>query len=380
MPVNARADRRPGGDLLVAVVTHTIPEPVLSRVLEALREDGTPPADVVVLYTGAPDAPAARALDARCRDRGVEVMRTPRAMRIGEARQFLVERASRYRFVAFLDDDCVPLPGWTAAARAACADPLPTALFFGPRHPAPTSGVGPLVRALETRTSRKLALAARPGAPEAVVDPKALCAGGNIIVNVPAARELGLTGPVFARTAFEDVDFQLRAGRHGWAVQFRSRLEVDHYDELDLPDLLRKSWHSGKGMARCATRHASAFWERCRWRPWRALASWAAALACLAGAAVHPWAAAGALLPVALNTCAHLRELRGTPLRDRAAYLVVKPVRDLIIGLGFVTHYAAGRLAPRVPADPAATRTRPTTSPRHGPLDELGRVGTPRAR
>ncbi|MFJ3234652.1 glycosyltransferase [Streptomyces sp. NPDC086787] len=377
--MNARAVERPEEELLVAVVTHTVPEPILSRVLEALREDG-PATHVVVLYTGAPESPAARTLDALCRRLGVDVMPTPRAMRIGEARQFLVERASPYRFVAFLDDDCVPLPGWTAAAHRACADPLPTALYFGPRHPAPTSGVGPMVRALETRTSRKLALAARPGAPDAVVDPKALCAGGNIIVNISAARELGLTGPVFARTAFEDVDFQLRAGRHGWAVQFRSRLQVDHYDELDVPVLLRKSWHSGKGMARCATLHAAAFWERCRWRPWRALASWATVLACLTAAVGYPWAAAGALLPVVLNTCAHVRELRGTPLRDRAAYLLVKPVRDLIIGLGFVTHYAMGRLLSRPSAHRTATRPTPATAPRRGPLDELDRVGTSRTR
>ncbi|WP_406841534.1 glycosyltransferase (plasmid) [Streptomyces sp. AHU1] len=369
--MNARATERPQDELLVSVVTHTVPEPVLSQVLAALCADGAPARDVVVLYTGAPESPAARTLDALCERHGVKVIGTPRAMRIGEARQFLVERSAPYRFVAFLDDDCVPLPGWTQAAYEACADPLPTALFFGPRHPAPTSGVGPLVRTLETRTSRKLALAARPGAPDKVVDPKALCAGGNIIVSVPAARELGLTGPVFARTAFEDVDFQLRAGRHGWTVQFLGGLQVDHYDELDVPTLLRKSWHSGKGMARCATRHTAAFWERCRWRPWRALVSWTTALACLAAATVHPWVAAGALLPVVLNTRAHTRELRGVPLRDKAAYLLVKPVRDLVIGLGFVTHYAADR---------TTARTLPATAPNRTPLDDLGRVGTARTR
>ncbi|MFJ8675163.1 glycosyltransferase family 2 protein [Streptomyces sp. NPDC093589] len=376
--MSARTDPDTEYELLVAVVTNTVPESTLSLVLDALRRDGTEPVDVVVLYTGSPQAAAGRTLDALLRDRNVDVMRTPHAMRAGEARQFLIEHTARYRFVAFLDDDCVPLPGWLPAVRAACADPLPTALFFGPRYPVAAAGAGSLVRALETRSSRKLALVTGPDAPEAVVDPKVLSAAGNIIVSVAAAGELGLTGPLFSRTAFEDVDFQLRAARHGWIVQFHSRLEVEHHDELDVSALLRKSWHSGKGMARCSALYAADFWQRCRWRPWRALVSWAVALACLGAALLQPWAAAGALLPVVLNTCLHLRELRGAPLLHRATYLLVKPVRDLAIGLGFVTHRIAGRFTSRPNGNRVALPAGATTAAQRGALNEHGDMGTSR--
>lgn len=370
---NDDADR----ELLVAVITNTAPESTLPRVLDALEKRGADPADVVVLYTGEPGSRADRTLDRLLLHRPVNVVRTPRAMRAGEGRQFLADRAWGYRFVAFLDDDCVPLPGWLSAVRTACADPLPTALFFGPRHPVAAAGAGSLVRALESRSSRKLALIAGADVPATVVDPKALSAAGNIIVSVAAAREIGLTVPLFARTAFEDVDFQLRAELHGWAVQFHSHLLVEHHDEVGVRALLRKSWHSGKGMARCAVLYGSVFWEKCRWRPWRALVSWAVALVCLGIAALFPWAAAGALLPVVLNIFLHRRELRGAPLPDRAIYLLVKPVRDLTIGLGFVLHYAAIRLISWPPGEWAAMRHAGTAAPRYTPLNEPGDVRTP---
>ncbi|MFE7974556.1 glycosyltransferase [Streptomyces shenzhenensis] len=372
------ADTNADRELLVAVITNTAPESTLLRVLEALWKEGTDPADVVVLYTGEPGSAADRTLDTLIRHRPVDVVRTPRAMRAGEGRQFLTDRARGYRFVAFLDDDCVPLPGWLSSVRAACADPLPTALFFGPRHPIAAGGAGSLVRALESRSSRKLALITGSDVPAAVVGPKALSAAGNIIVNVAAAREIGLTVPLFARTAFEDVDFQLRAEAHGWAVQFHSHLEVEHHDEVGVIALLRKSWHSGKGMARCAVLYGAAFWEKCRWRPWRALVSWAVALVCLGTAALFPWAAAGALLPIVLNIFAHRRELRSAPLPDRALYLLVKPVRDLTIGLGFVLHYAAIRVMSWPPGEWAEMRRAGTTAAlRYAPLNKAENARTP---
>ncbi|MGW3957412.1 glycosyltransferase [Streptomyces sp. NPDC004752] len=382
MPVTTGEDDGADGaadrELLVAVITNTAPESTLPRVLDALREEGVDPAHVAVLYTGEPGSAADRALDALVRHRPVAVVRTPRAMRAGEGRQFLADRARGYPFVAFLDDDCVPLPGWLSAVRAACADPLPTALFFGPRHPVAAGGAGSLVRALEARSSRKLALITGAEVPATVVGPKALSAAGNIVVNVTAAREIGLTVPLFARTAFEDVDFQIRAELHGWAVQFHSDLVVEHHDEVGVAALLRKSWHSGKGMARCAVLYGTAFWEKCRWRPWRALLSWAVALLCLAAAAVFPWSAAGASLPVLLNIVAHRRELRGARLPHRALYLLVKPVRDLTIGLGFVLHYAAIRLMSWPPADWAEMRRAGTTvALRYTPLDDAENVRTP---
>ncbi|NJQ01081.1 glycosyltransferase [Streptomyces zingiberis] len=363
------------GGLLIAVITNTAPESTLPRVLDALRTEGAGPGEVVVLFTGEPGGAADRTLEVLLRNRPVEVVRTPRAMRAGEGRQFLADGVRGHRFVAFLDDDCVPQPGWLSAVRAACADPLPTALFFGPRHPVAAGGGGALVRALESRSSKKLALIDAADVPAAVLAPKALSAAGNFVVNVMAAREIGLALPLFARTAFEDVDFQVRAELHGWAVQFHRDLLVEHHDEVGVVALLRKSWHSGKGMARCAVLYGTAFWDKCRLRPWRALLSWAVALLCLAAVPVLPWAAAGALLPVLLNTWLHRRELRGARLSHRALYLLVKPVRDLMIGLGFIVHYAAIRLMSWPPSEWAEMRRAGTTvGLRYTPLHDAEEV------
>ncbi|MFF9646399.1 glycosyltransferase family 2 protein [Kitasatospora aureofaciens] len=371
-----------GPDLLVAVVTHTLPD-TLEPILRALCADGADPARIVLFHTSAPSPAATRAVAELQAQWGVQAVCTPRAMRIGEARQFLVDQQGPRGFIAFLDDDCVPLPGWTEAALAACADGERTALVYGPRYPVVGAGVGSLIRAMETRDSRKLALAAaEPQA--AVTSPRALCAGGNTIVNVAAARELGLTEETFARTAFEDVDFQLRATRRGWRVQFRANLAVDHHDQLGFRALFRKSLQSGRGMAQCARHHGAEFWSHCRWRPWRTLVSWFAVLAALAvGAALNPWLATAAALPVVLSSAAHHRALHGAQLAHRLTFLLVKPVRDLTIALGFLARYATlGTDRGSSPAPRTTAAAPQSTAPDRAPsADDLtSRAGTTTAR
>ncbi|MFD8705151.1 glycosyltransferase family 2 protein [Kitasatospora sp. NPDC059648] len=367
-----------GPDLLVAVVTHTLPD-TLEPVLRALCADGEDPARIVLFHTGAPSPAATRAVADLQAAWGVQAVCTPRAMRIGEARQFLVDQQRARGFIAFLDDDCVPLPGWTEAALAACAEAERTALVYGPRYPVLGAGVGSLIRAMETRDSRKLALAA--AAPQAATtSPRALCAGGNTIVNIAAARELGLTEEMFARSAFEDVDFQLRATRRGWLVQFRADLAVDHHDQLGLRALFRKSLQSGRGMAQCARRHGAEFWAHCRWRPWRTLVAWFAVLAALAaGAVLNPWLATAAALPVVLSSAAHHRALHGALFAHRLTFLLIKPVRDLTIALGFLARYATlgtDRGTAPAPRTPAAAPQ--TTAPAQAPssADRAARAGT----
>jgi len=325
----------PGG-LLVAVVTHTAPQ-TLQEILHALCDAAGPP-HVLVLFTGGPASRHLTAAQKAAADCGTDILLTPGPQRIGTARAWLITQMpgpARHGpdTVAFLDDDCVPRPGWHAVARAATT--AGAALAFGPRYPGRLTGLGARVRAAETARSRKLRAVAAPGP---VTAPQMLVAGGNMIVSLDAVRRLGITDPAFAAGAFEDVDLQLRAQAAEETVEYWPGLAVDHHDALTAWQLLRKSTLSGTGMAACAARHGDAFWRCCRWRPARLLArrlapALAAALCATAlPPARHlPILAAAALMAIA--AAAH------APARRRLAVPALRTLRDVVLALS----YLAGR-------------------------------------
>jgi len=262
-----RAMTEPG--LLVVVVTHTAPA-TLHAVLEALTAQA-PAGCTAVLFTGAAASPAALRAQQAARDAGSKLLTVSAAVSIGAARAWLLDHlqrsASCWRSVAFLDDDCLPRPGWWTAARRASQS---AALAFGPRYPAVVCGAGARVRAWEAAGSAKLR-AATLHQDRLVREPRMLVAGGNMLLDVATAHRLGVTDVAFADSAFEDVDYQLRIRAAGEHTLFDPEMAVDHHDRLSGPALLRKSVLSGKGLARCAARHGRNLWWCCRWRPARVL-------------------------------------------------------------------------------------------------------------
>lgn len=334
----------PGGNLLIAVITHTAPG-TLREVLSALREEPGPP-HILVLFTGGPASRHLPAAQKAAADYGTAIFLTPTAQRIGAARAWLMTRlpspAGRHpAAVAFLDDDCVPRPGWHAAARSATTGQA--ALVFGPRFPGRISGLGARVRAAEAARSRKLRAGSvlRP-----VPAPRMLVAGGNMIVSLRAARRLGITRPAFADGAFEDVDLQLRAQARDERVEYWPGLAVDHHDTLTAWGLLRKSALSGAGMAACAAHHGHAFWQCCRWRPARLLARrLAPAIAAILCATALP---AGRLLPILIGAAlTGMAAAAYAPARRGMAVSALRSVRDTVLALSYVaerTHLAIPRL------------------------------------
>jgi GT2 family glycosyltransferase len=339
----------PGPCLLVVVVTHAAPQ-TLPEILDALYGAASLP-HVLVLFTGGLASSRLAAARKAAADHGTDLLITPGPQHIGAARAWLITRLLGPArccpdTVAFLDDDCVPRLGWHAAAREAAA--AGTALAFGPRFPGRLHGLGARVRAAEAARSRKLLGAAAPGP---VAAPRMLMAGGNMLVSLRAARRLGITHPAFAAGAFEDVDLQLRAQAAGERVEYWPGLAVDHHDTLTAWRLLRKSALSGTGMAACAARHGSAFWQCCRWRPARQLGQrlslvLAAGLCAviLLPAGRLPIVAAGALPAVTAAAC--------IPLRRHLAVPILRTLRDMVLSVS----YLAGRARLALTRREAASR------------------------
>ena len=173
-------------------------------------------------------APAARI-------EGVEVLRVPDSRGLGESRQAGVERSDT-RYVAFLDSDAVPRPGWLAALRDAVA-PGDVAVAGGPvlpvwppgRRRPPLFGTAPAGDFLSM-----LDLGA-----ERIDVPRVL--PGNMAVD----REL--TGPhVFATelgrhgdslVGAEEIEMMLRVRAAGARVVYEPAAAVDHHSKAD-----RMSW------------------------------------------------------------------------------------------------------------------------------------------
>lgn len=108
----------PKADVTVVIPAYG-PSPHLPRVIEALHGQIPPPEAIVVAHSGSPD-PTGSLSEA---PPSVQVIHRPRRMYAATARN-LGLREVRTAWVAFLDSDVVPAPGWLAALlAAACAAP-----------------------------------------------------------------------------------------------------------------------------------------------------------------------------------------------------------------------------------------------------------------
>ncbi len=222
----------------VTVVIPVKDRPVeLARLLAALRADpSTAGLPVVVVDDGSAvpvrtdDAFVVRHGTARgpaaARNAGLRVVRTP--------------------FVAFLDSDCVPRPGWLAALLPHLTDPR--LALVAPRIVA-LSGEGWLSGYEAVESALDMGRRAAPVRPLTGVS------------YVPSAALLGRTaaleGAGFdeAMRVAEDVDLVWRLTAAGWRVRYDPAAEVAHEHPAGTGEWLRRRAFYGTGAALLAARH-----------------------------------------------------------------------------------------------------------------------------
>jgi mycofactocin system glycosyltransferase len=226
----------------VTVVIPVKDRPVaLDRLLAALRVDpATAQLPVVVVDDGsAVPVVAANAL----------VVRHPTPRGPAAARNAGL-RAATTPFVAFLDSDCVPRPGWLEVLRPHLEDPR--LALVAPRITA-LSDAGPGWFAAYEKAVSALDMGERP----AVVRP------GSAVSYVPSAALLARRAALGSgfdegMHVAEDVDLVWRLAGAGWRVRYEPGAQVAHDHPATTGEWLRRRAFYGTGAALLATRHGNA--------------------------------------------------------------------------------------------------------------------------
>ena len=169
--------------------------------------------------------------------------------------------------VAFLDSDCVPLPGWLGGLLPHFADPAVGAV--APRIVPHQAGTGWLAR--YEGASSTLDMGARPS----IVRPGARVSyvpGAALVVRKSAA------GAGFAEGMFvgEDVDFVWRMSAAGWRVRYEPAAVMGHDHRVRL-----RAWFSRRrdyGTSAAALEHLHPGAVRPLYASWWTAGAWAAAL------------------------------------------------------------------------------------------------------
>jgi mycofactocin system glycosyltransferase len=231
---------RPPDDVTIVIPVKDRPA-ALARLLAALRADpATVGLPVVVVDDGSAEpvaAPGARVLRH-------DVARGPAAARNAGL------RAASTPFVAFLDSDCVPRPGWLACLRPHLDDPR--LAVVAPRIVALPGGRRGWLSPYEAAVS-----ALDMGPAPAAVRPL------SAVSYVPSAALLvrrAALGDGFdeAMRVAEDVDLTWRLTAAGWRVRYEPGAEVAHEHPQTTGEWLRRRAFYGTGAALLAARHGSA--------------------------------------------------------------------------------------------------------------------------
>lgn len=244
----------------------------LRLALAGVRSQRRPPDEVVVVSDGSTDGTDDVAAGA-----GVTLLRTDGVGAAGARNAGW--RATSSDVVAFLDDDCVPTPGWLAALTAGLDDP---SVGIAQGATLPEGGVGPRARSIHVTSETGLYeccnIAYRRSALEDV-------GGFDESFTVRQGRPFG-----------EDTDLAWRVRRRGWATRFAADAVVRHeVTPESLKDSLRAEWRRS-GFVTLAARYPElrerlprGRWFLRRQSPWAQLA--------LIGLAVVPFSrrAAGVL-------------------------------------------------------------------------------------
>jgi mycofactocin system glycosyltransferase len=284
----------------VADVTVVIPvrdrHAELDRCLAGLRDL---PHVIVVDDASADPAAIARIAAAR----GAEVIHRPVNGGPGAARNTGLA-AARTGFVAFLDSDCVPAPGWLTGLLPHFADPAVGAV--APRIAAHQAGSGWLAR--YEGASSTLDMGARPS----VVRPGArvpYVPGAALVVRRSAAGD-GFSDGMHVG---EDVDFVWRMAAAGWRVRYAPEAVMGHDHRVTFRAWFARRADYGTSAAALEQLHPGAV--RPLYASWWTAGAWTAALSRRPAGAAALTIAATALLARRLSRVTAER----WPVPDRSA-------------------------------------------------------------
>jgi mycofactocin glycosyltransferase len=262
----------------------------LARCLAGLRDgDGAGESDpLVIVVDDASADPGAIAVIAAAH--GTSVIRRPVNGGPGAARNTGLAAAAT-EFVAFLDSDCVPEPGWLDRLLPHFADPAVGAV--APRivpHEAGTSWLARYEGASSTLDLGARPSIVRPGARVSYVP------GAALVVRRDAA------GAGFADGLFvgEDVDFVWRLSAAGWRVRYEPSATMGHDHRVRFRAWFSRRADYGTSAAILEQLHPGAV--RPLYASWWTVGAWAAALAGRPVSAAALTAAATALLARRLST------------------------------------------------------------------------------
>jgi len=234
------------------VLDATVVVPVRDRARElnrclAAAGTGYP---VVVVDDGSADAAAVAAV---CAAHGARLLRRSVNGGPGPARNTALGVVST-RFVAFLDSDCIPPPGWIDALAGHFADPLVAAV--APRVVGIAAGPAGAAGAAD-------AAAAAGGSPLDLGDRPARVAPLTRVAYVPTAALVvrrAAIGAGFdeALRYGEDVDLVWRLIEAGWRVRYEPDVRVAHTEPASRSALLRRRFRYGNSAAPLTRRHPGA--------------------------------------------------------------------------------------------------------------------------
>nr|WP_269769202.1 mycofactocin biosynthesis glycosyltransferase MftF [Nocardiopsis gilva] len=214
----------------------------LARLLARLRE--TAPSTPVLVVD---DASAAPEVTGNISQRfGAEIVYRTERGGAAAARNTGLERCDT-EFVAFLDSDCVPEPGWLDRTLAHLTDPV-------------VAAAAPRILALDSGDDGALAHFEAVRSPlDMGADPAGVVPGGPVAY-VPSAalvvrREACPGGFDADMPVGEDVDLIWRLTDAGWAVRYEPTATVRHDHRLRLGALLARRFDYGTSAGPLAVRH-----------------------------------------------------------------------------------------------------------------------------
>ncbi|GGJ03271.1 glycosyl transferase family 2 [Saccharopolyspora subtropica] len=240
--VNPRPPEVRVGEVSVVIPVRDRVE-MLERLLTALRQDPqTADLPVVVVDDGSRD-PAR--LAAAARRHGARVFRHERSLGPAAARNTGLSRSST-RFVAFIDSDVVPQPGWLSPLVAQFLDPA--VALAAPRVVPLRSDDRGCLDAFE-RTCSPLDMGPREG----LVAP--LTRLSYVPTTTVVVRREAVAGFAADMRVGEDVDLCLRLHEAGWRLRYVPAARVAHEHRTDLRRWLAQRAFYGTSAAPLALRH-----------------------------------------------------------------------------------------------------------------------------
>jgi len=202
---------------------------------------------VVVVDDGSADPYAVPTV---CTDFGATLIQLARNAGPGAARNAGLARVTT-EFVAFIDSDCEPAPGWITALLPHFRDPLVGVVAPRVCPLAADSWSGRYTRARSSLDLGDQAALVRPGSRVSYVPTAALVARRAALLDAASAD--GVFDP--SMRVGEDVDLVWRISDAGWRIRYDPSVQVGHREPSTWVALLRRRFRYGSSAALLARTH-----------------------------------------------------------------------------------------------------------------------------